>query len=119
MTMNKTTLFLTLSVAAAVLPGCISHEETVYRDTDRVSVEFENDTAGRLFYETLSRRPSASPKEESKTEVSIPVVFDHKQRVVDGPNRGFNQAVRECDTNKDGVITEVEARIFAGRPAHK
>jgi hypothetical protein len=25
----------------------------------------------------------------------------------------FNNAVMRCDTNKDGVITEAEARIFA------
>ena len=29
-------------------------------------------------------------------------------------NRAFNRAVAEADTNKDGHITEVEARIFAG-----
>jgi hypothetical protein len=28
----------------------------------------------------------------------------------------FNQAVADCDSNKDGIITEQEARIFANHP---
>ena len=76
-------------------------------------VEFENDTAGRLFYEALSKQQSRRGRSESKTEVSIPVVFDHKRRVVEGESVAFNEAVRRCDTNGDGRITELEARIFA------
>ena len=104
---------LLLALGGLLLPGCISHEETVYRDTTRVKVEFENDAAARLFYETLSRAPDHHSRTESKTEVSIPVVFDHKQKVVDGPSRKFNEAVAICDSNKDGRITELEAKIYA------
>ena len=103
-----------LTLAMAVLnTGCISTEQTVYRDQERVKVEFENDTAGRLFYEALSKQQSRRGRSESKTEVSIPVVFDHKRRVVEGEGVAFNRAVRRCDTNGDGRITELEARIFA------
>lgn len=98
---------------AALNTGCISTEQTVYQDQERVKVEFENDTAGRLFYEALSKQQSRRGRTESKTEVSIPVVFDHKRRVVEGESISFNQAVRRCDTNRDGRITELEARIFA------
>jgi hypothetical protein len=41
-------------------------------------------------------------------------VFSHERKVVRGPNKGFNDAVRRCDTNADQRITETEARIFAG-----
>jgi hypothetical protein len=41
------------------------------------------------------------------------VVFDHKRRVVEGESVAFNHAVLRCDTNGDGRITELEARIFA------
>ena len=103
-----------LALALATLnTGCISTDETVYRDEDRIKVEFENDTAGRLFYETLSQTRSSGARRESKTEVSIPVVFSHKHRVADGENIAFNQGVRRCDTNGDGKITELEARIFS------
>ena len=100
-------------VLAALNTGCISTEQTVYQDQERVKVEFENDTAGRLFYEALSKQQSRRGRTESRTEVSIPVVFEHKRRVVEGESVAFNQAVRRCDTNGDGRITELEARIFA------
>lgn len=98
-----------------LLAGCISHHETVYQDVNRTRVEFENDAAARMFYETLDRDSDDHAKTESTTEVSIPVVFDHKQTVVEGPNRRFNRAVALCDTNRDGKITELEARIYADR----
>lgn len=105
-------LILAAIPAIAVLTGCISHEETTYRDVPRVPVEFENETAGRIFYESLSkvRHPHLN---ESKTDVSLPVVFEHKTRRVSGPNATFNDAVARCDTNKDARITELEAKIFA------
>ena len=93
--------------------GCISTERTVYQEPERVKVEFENDAAGRLFCEALSKLESRHDRNESRTSISIPVVFEHKHRVVDGENVAFNQAVRRCDTNGDGRITEQEARIFA------
>lgn len=104
------------ATTALLVSGCISHEETVYRDEPRAKVEFENDTAGRLFYETLSKSPKDGRHSESSTEVSLPIIFEHKQKVVGGENVAFNDAVRRCDTNADGRITEQEARIFANQP---
>lgn len=101
-----------LSISLLILNGCISQEKTVYRDVERVKVEFENETAGRVFYETLSRMPRIE-KQESKSEVSLPVIFEHKKRVIRGENITFNEAVARCDTNRDGRITETEARIFS------
>jgi hypothetical protein len=102
-----------LVLAAVGWGGCISHDETVVRDVARAKVEFENDLAARVFYETLSKHPNTGTRTESTTRVEIPVVLDHKQRVVTGPNAAFNEAVAACDTNRDGRITEMEARIFA------
>jgi hypothetical protein len=93
--------------------GCISSEKTVYRDVERAKVEFENDTAGRLFYETLSKSSARQKRSESETEISLPIVFQRKVRTVDGENLIFNSAVRRCDSNGDSKITEKEARIFA------
>lgn len=112
-TAKQWSLFAAIACCSIILSGCISHEETVYHDVDRVKVEFENETAGRMFYETLSKIRSRHHDSEATTEVSIPIVFDHKQRVVTGENARFNTAVAQCDTNGDGKITETEARIFA------
>jgi hypothetical protein len=104
--------FLAALAGALLVTGCISHHDTTYRDTARVPVEFENETAGRIFYEALSKmRPLHAS--ESHTDVSIPVVFESKHRQVTGPNMAFNGAVARCDTNRDGRITELEAKIFA------
>jgi hypothetical protein len=103
---------LALSLAAAST-SCISTEETVYRSEPRMKVEFENDTAGRLFYEALSKMKSHGARSESRTEIDIPLVFEHKRHVLEGDNWSFNEAVRRCDTNGDGKITELEARILA------
>lgn len=103
---------LPLTIAATVMCGCIHTHETVINDVSRTPVEFENDAAARNFYEALSRMPNGGQHQESKTEVSIPIVFEHERKVVRGPNQAFNQAVSRCDTNHDGKITESEARIF-------
>lgn len=105
-------LGLTL-VSVAALCGCISHEETVYRDVTRMSVEFENETAARIFYEALSKSPAKERNSDSSTTVSIPIVFEHKRREVGGENLAFNNAVSRCDTNRDGKVTELEAKIYA------
>lgn len=112
--MNKPVVKLFIAVSGALLlAGCITHQETVYQDVPRVIVSFENDAAARVFYEALSSMPSGNAGAESNTKIEIPVVFECKTHVVQGPNAAFNKAVERCDTNKDGVITENEAKIFA------
>ena len=96
---------------ALLLAGCIHHESTVYQDVARTSVQFENDTAARLFYEALHE--PGKERTESKTEVDLPLVFHDQRRVISGPNAAFNRAVEICDSNRDGRITEQEARIFS------
>jgi hypothetical protein len=112
--MNR--LFLTLTVVTASLAtGCIHTQETTYKDEARTPVEFETETAGRIFYEALSRRPHTRNREESSSKVSLPLIFSNEHRVVRGPSHAFNLAVAEADTNRDSRISEVEARLFADR----
>ena len=107
-------LFSSASAVMLALGGCINHSETTYRNSERVKVQFENEKAGRVFYEALSKMPYEAHS-ETHTEVSIPLVFENKYTVKSGENEKFNEAVRRCDTNKDGIITEAEADIFASQ----
>ena len=106
---------ITTAVCSLALGGCITNEETVHRDVVRTKVEFENEAAARIFYEALSHCQVEYSHTDSTTEIKIPVIFDHKRRVVSGGDAAFNEAVKEADTNQDGKITELEARIFAQR----
>lgn len=99
--------------AALPLPaGCVSHEETTGHDVARGPVEFESETAGRIFYGSLSKAHPARGH-ESRTDISIPAVFESKRREIAGPNVAFNDHGACCDTSKDGRITDLEAEIFA------
>jgi hypothetical protein len=102
-------------VALGTGPGCISSHQTVYEDAPRARVEFENETAAKLFYERLSRL-TASETSESRSAVSIPVVLDVSRTRRRSYNSVFNEAVARCDTNQDSRVTELEARIFAEQP---
>jgi len=104
--------------SAALVNGCISTHETVREEPERLKVEFENDRAARLFYEALDRMPEAHGRRESETKFEIPVVLSVSRKVVLSENAAFNKAVRQCDTNQDGKITEQEARIFAEQQSH-
>ncbi|MCI0745983.1 MAG: hypothetical protein L0Y58_11300 [Verrucomicrobia subdivision 3 bacterium] len=110
--LNGWAMRLFAGASLVIVAGCVSYERTVYEDVPRSRVEFENDRAARVFYETLSKAPPRR-QSETKTEIDIPIVFEHKRRVVPGQSVAFNDAVVICDTNQDGKITELEAQIFA------
>jgi len=98
-----------------LLCGCISSTSTVYRDAEPTKVQFESDAAARLFYETLSKYYHPHNRSEKTVRFDVPLVFSAEKKEVRGRNLEFNEAVAECDTDKNGVITEQEARIFANR----
>lgn len=113
--MNQKTIRLLLIAGTLLNAGCITHTETVYRDVERTRVEFESDGAARLFYETLSKKSGSMNHSESTTHLELPIVFSHERHVVPGRNAEFNEAVAICDSNRDGRITETEARIYANQ----
>lgn len=115
--LKKNRLYWLAAVSAGVLAsGCITHDETTYRDVSRIDVKFENDTASGIFYGALARSTSGHGVQESTTRVTVPFLIHSKQRVVKGDSAAFNEAAARCDANKDGVITEAEARSFADHP---
>jgi hypothetical protein len=114
--MNNKILGSMLAGTVLLSAGCITHTETVYQDVERTRIEFESDAAARLFYETLSKRSGSMNHSESTTQVNLPIVFSHERKVLPGKNVEFNQSVDICDSNKDGKITELEARVYANQP---
>jgi hypothetical protein len=109
----KITNHIALTSLGLLFAGCVSHKSVTYKDVERVKITFESDAAARLFYETLSKNSGDQKHSESTTTFSIPIIFENEQKTVTGPNTKFNEAVADCDSNKDGVITEQEARIYA------
>jgi len=96
--------------------GCVTKEATVIQDGERAKVEFENETAARTFFEGMQKGGYKPQQATSSTKFEIPIIFEYRRNVTQGPNAAFNRAVGIADTNKDGKITEVEARIFAEHP---
>ena len=110
---NRLFLFIACLGLSQLISGCITSSHTTYVDAERVKVSFANDRAGKLFYETLSKLPDFSQREETRSGVHLIVVNVDSREVKGGPNRNFNRAVELCDTDHDGVISEQEAEIFS------
>jgi hypothetical protein len=120
--MLNRSLLLLLSFALLAGAGCVSYQETKSPDVARTPVAFASDKAARLFYEAFTAAGGAGRQTERETCTLLFFTYT-KTGAVPGPNAWFNEAVRFCDTNGDGQITEVEAEIFArawaGRAASK
>ena len=122
MNMLNRSLLLLLSLALLAGAGCVSYHETKSPDVARTPVAFASDKAARLFYEAFTAAGGVSRQTERETCTLLFFTYT-KTGTVPGPNALFNEAVRFCDTNGDGQITEVEAEVFArawaGRAASK
>lgn len=108
---QQLTLLSTFALASLGLAGCVMSRTTAYNDVERVKMTFASERAGRLFYEALNNQPKEK-REESKHSVSL-ILINVDRTTVTGPNQAFNRAVEQCDTDKDGIITDEEAQIFA------
>jgi len=115
-------LLLLLSFALLAGAGCVSYQEPKTPDVMRTQVAFASDKAARTFYEAFTAVGDTGRKTERETCTLLFFTYT-KTGTVPGPNVLFNEAVRFCDTNGDGQITEAEADIFArtwaGRAARK
>ena len=100
------------ATALLATTGCISTRETIYTDAPRVQIAFASDRAASTFYEALSRSPRSRQRTEKHTQVNL-ILIDVEQRTVAGPNQTFNEAVDFCDSDRNGLISEPEANIFA------
>lgn len=102
-----------LAVAAiSVMPGCLtlySKTEVVRGEEPRRPVAFESPQAAETFYKAMKDKSASL----GGTEVCVPFItlYSRERQLSDSAH--FNDCVDRCDTNRDGMITLVEATIFA------
>jgi hypothetical protein len=103
---------LTAVVGMTSLSGCLtvfSKTEVIRSEEQRPAVQFESSKAASVFYEELDRRSHTV----GGSYFGIPFITLYAKETVVSDNAFFADQVRECDTNHDGLITELEARIYA------
>jgi hypothetical protein len=99
------------AASLALLPGCItlfSKTEVVRGEEARVPVRFESVQAAEVFNQCVKEKSASL----GGTHMGVPfVTFYSKDRQL-SPSAHFNDCVSRCDTDQDGTITLVEAKIF-------
>ncbi|MFT3782264.1 MAG: hypothetical protein QM790_09635 [Nibricoccus sp.] len=109
---------LALAVASlAALSGCISSTKTEIVDEPKQTITFESKKAEEDFLSAVERRKSVPSRidqraPEERSSVWLVVVNVSHRKITSGPNRDFNQFVRGCDVDGNGVISEREAEVF-------
>jgi hypothetical protein len=99
-------------ISLSLMPGCLtlySKTEVVRAEEPRRPITFENTQAAETFYNALREKSSSL----GSTDICIPFItlYEKERQLSDSAH--FNDCVIRCDTNQDGVITLVEAEIFA------
>ena len=101
-------------LALPFLSGCItlfSKTEVVRESETQQPVSFDSPEARDVFETVLKERQGVV----SATYLGGPFVTLYSRAKVLSEAAKFNDCVRACDSDRDGVITEVEARTFAQR----
>ena len=102
-----------LAVASlSLLPGCLtlySKTEVVRGEEARRPITFENVQAAEVFNKAVKNTTVSL----GGTDVSIPFITLYSKERQLSDSALFNDCVMRCDTNQDGIITLVEAQIFA------
>ncbi|MGL4462797.1 MAG: hypothetical protein ACRDD1_10445 [Planctomycetia bacterium] len=104
-----------LAAACPLLGGCItffSRTQYVGSDQPRLPVQFESPVAARTFLDCMDGRSRLL----GQTYIGVPFVtfFASNQQLAE--SAFFNEQVRICDTNADGLVTMDEATIYAKTP---
>ncbi len=112
---TRSLVFLSCGVFSLLSAGCVSSTKTTYVDEVRVTVRFESAKAETRFYEAIPRnraRIAAVGQPQETNGVNVILVAVRERKVTSGPNRDFNTAVRFCDVDLNGFISEAEADGF-------
>ena len=114
--MNPTKIFLLtlVSLVAISSTGCITiynKKEEIGEREERLSVTFESEDSAQLFNTTASRKLK-KPSPTDTSFVGIPFVTLYSKTTVLSENARFNDEIRRCDSNRDGIITDAEAKAY-------
>ena len=96
----------------ALLPGCLtlfSKTEVVRGEEPRRPIRFENQQAAEEF----NRAAKWKSKSMGGAHVGVPFITLYSRDRQLSESAHFNDCVTRCDTDQDGLITAVEAQIFA------
>src|SRR5262245_6393844 len=106
-------LVAALAVASlSLLPGCLTlftKTEVVRGEEARRPIRFESGAAAEEFNKATKARSASL----GGTYLGVPFVTLYSKNRQLSDSAHFNDCVARCDTDQDGIITLVEAQIFA------
>jgi hypothetical protein len=111
MTIARVSVAVLAVASLALLPGCLtlfSKTEVVRGEEPRRPIRFENQQAAEAFSKAAKDRSASL----GGTHLGVPFVTLYSKDRQLSDSAHFNDCVTRCDTDQDGVITLVEARIF-------
>jgi hypothetical protein len=98
--------------AVALVSGCLtlfSKTEVIRGEEPRRPIRFENQEAAETFYRALKDKSASL----GGTHFGIPFITLYSKDRQLSDSAHFNDCVLRCDTDQDGTITLVEAKMFA------
>lgn len=96
----------------ALLPGCLtlfSKTEVVRGEEPRRPIRFESQQSAEEFNQATKDKSAGL----GGTRLGVPFVTLYAKSRQLSDSAHFNDCVTRCDTDQDGVITLVEARVFS------
>jgi hypothetical protein len=114
--MSRRRLGLVLLPLLLALPGCItifSKTEVLRGDEQRAPIRFESAKAATEFQGQLQVRQQNNQVSYSHVSVPFITLFERTRTLSD--SAFFNEQVHRCDTDQNGLITEQEALVYAGK----
>jgi hypothetical protein len=109
MKMSHITIPASIAVLGCITSGCVTH--TTIKDESRQSVHFSSPEAAQTFYDAYLSGNNL----KGDGYVAVYVALPYEHRTVSTDNVRFNSAVQAADSNRDGMISEEEARAFAAQ----
>ena len=106
-----------LAVCAIAGGGCLinsASEKVIEPDAQRMSVQFESEKGMAAFQKEANSRYRAGGGERGSGALAIPFVIAAAEKRVLSENAFYNTQVRKADVNGDGMISDAEARVYAG-----